>query len=148
VAEGAPLAYFDTSAVVKRYVAEPGSDAVRRLLRNHRVVSSVLLRLESVSAVRRRHAEGQLTDTQQRRLLRRIEADDASWELVPIGDDVVEGARRLLLAHPLRTLDAILLASASLVAAEGVPMPFVTADHRQADAGRLAGLEVVEIATA
>jgi len=56
VAESAPLAYFDMSALVKRYVAEPGSDAVRRLLRNHRVVSSVLLRLESVSAVRRRHA--------------------------------------------------------------------------------------------
>ena len=147
MADSAGLAYFDTSALVKRYVTEPGSNSVRLLLRTHRVVSSVLVRLESVSAVRRRHTEGQLTNAQQQRLLRRIEADDASWELVPIGDEVVEGARRLLLAHQLRTLDAIHLASASIVAAEGVQMPFVTADHRQADVGRLAGLEVIEIAT-
>ncbi len=145
MADGARLAYFDTSALVKRYVVEAGSNAVRRLLRSHRVVSSVLLRLEVVSAVRRRHAAGHLTETQQRRLLRRIEADDASWELVPIVDEIVEGARQLLLAHRLRTLDAIHLASASILAAEGLQVPFVTADHRQAEAGRVAGLEVVEV---
>jgi hypothetical protein len=143
--EGGALAYFDTSALVKRYVVEAGSAAVRRLLRSHVVVSSVLLRLEAVSAVRRRHAEGDLTDVQQRRLLRRIDADDASWHLVPIVDDVMEAARRLLVAHRLRTLDAIHLASASIVAAEGLRLPFVTADHRQAETGRAVGLEVVEI---
>ncbi len=147
MADDAHLAYFDTSALVKRYVVEAGSDVVRRLLRHHRVVSSVLLRLEAVSAVRRKHAEGQLTETQQKRLLRRIEADDPFWELVPIADEVMDIARRLLLAHRLRTLDAIHLASASIVAAEEVQMPFVTADHRQAEVGRIAGLEVIEIGT-
>jgi predicted nucleic acid-binding protein len=145
VADAPPLAYFDASALVKRYVVEPGSTAVRRLLRTHRVVSSALLRLEVVSAVRRRHAEGGLTETQQRRLLRRIEADDVSWELVPAVDEVVEAARRLLLAHRLRTLDAIHLASASVLIAEGLHLPFVTADRRQAEAGRVAGLEVIEV---
>jgi len=148
VADRAQLAYFDTSALVKRYVVEAGSAAVRRLLRTHRVLSSVLIRLEAVSAVRRRHAEGRLTEMQQGRLLRRIEADHASWELVPVVDEVVEGARGLLVAHRLRTLDAIHLASASVVVAEGLHLPYVTADRRQAEAGRVTGLEVIEIASA
>ena len=148
MADRAQLAYFDTSALVKRYVVEAGSVEVRRLLRTHRVLSSVLLRLEAVSAVRRRHAEGRLTEMQQRRLLRRIDADDASWELVTVVDEVVEAARRLLVAHRLRTLDAIHLASASVVVAEGLRLPFVTADHRQAEAGRANGLEVIEIESA
>jgi hypothetical protein len=49
--------------------------------------------------------------------------------------------------RPLRTLDAIHLASAALASEEGLRLPFVTADGLQADAARAAGLDVVDVGT-
>jgi hypothetical protein len=47
------LAYFDTSAMIKRYVEEPGFAHTRRLMRHYRVLSSVIAPVEAVSAVAR-----------------------------------------------------------------------------------------------
>jgi predicted nucleic acid-binding protein len=138
-------AYFDTSALVKRYVDEPGSLGVRRLLRTRRVTSSVLLRIEVPSALRRRRDEGSLSDRAFARLLRRVEADDASWQLVPVSDEIVAAARSRVLEHSLRTLDAIHLASAEALHRERLRIPFVTADARQASAARAVGLDVVAL---
>ena len=138
-------AYFDTSALVKRYVDEPGSLEVRRLLRARRVLSSVLLRVEVLSALRRRREAAALSARAFARLLRRVEADDASWQLVPVSDEIVAAARSQVLQQSVRTLDAIHLASAEALHREGLRIPFVTADARQADAGRAIGLDVVPV---
>ena len=138
-------AYFDPSALVKRYVDEPGSLEVRRLLRARRVMSSVLLRVEVLSALRRRREEAALSARAFARLLRRVEADDASWQLVPVSDEIVAAARSRVLQQSVRTLDAIHLASAEALHREGMRIPFVTADARQADAGRVIGLDVVPV---
>jgi predicted nucleic acid-binding protein len=138
-------AYFDTSALVKRYVEEPGSLEIRRLLRSRRVISSALLRVEVLSALRRRRDEATLSARSFARLLRRVEADDASWQLVPVSDEIVEVARSRVLQQSLRTLDAIHLASAEALHREGLRIPFVTADARQADTGRAIGLDIVAV---
>jgi predicted nucleic acid-binding protein len=146
VAEAAvAYAYFDTSALVKRYVDEPGSLEIRRLLRARRVMSSALLRVEVLSALRRRRDEAVLSTRAFARLLRRVEADDASWQLVPVSDEIVAAARIRVLQQSVRTLDAIHLASAEALHREGLRIPFVTADARQADAGRAIGLDVVPV---
>ncbi len=144
--EASGYAYFDTSALVKRYVKEPGSLVVRRLLRSRRVVSSVLLKIEVASALRRRHAEGVLSVRQFQRLLRRVEGDEASWALVPVSVEVVDDARRCVLDRAVRSLDAIHIVSAQVLYSEGFRVPFVTADERQANAARAAGMEVVHVA--
>ena len=138
-------AYFDTSALVKRYVDEPGSLEIRRLLRARRVMSSVLLRVEVLSVLRRRREEAVLSARAFARLLRRVEADDASWQLVPVSDEIVAAARSRVLQQSVRTPDAIHLASAEALHREGLRIPFVTADARQADAGRAIGLDVVPV---
>jgi predicted nucleic acid-binding protein len=138
-------AYFDTSAFVKRYVDEPGSLEIRRLLRARRVISSVLLRVEVLSALRRRRDEAVLSPRTFAHLVRQVEADDTSWQLVPLSEEIVATARSRVLRASLRTLDAIHLASAEALHGEGLRMPFVTADARQADAGRTIGLDVVTV---
>ena len=138
-------AYFDTSALVKRYVDEPGSLEIRRLLRTRRVTSSILLRLEVLSALRRCRDEAVLSARTFARLLRQVEADGASWQLVPVSDEIVVTARSRVLQQSLRTLDAIHLASAEALHREGLRVPFVTADARQAGAGRAIGLDVVAV---
>jgi predicted nucleic acid-binding protein len=78
-------------------------------------------------------------------LVRQVEADDTSWQLVPLSEEIVATARSRVLRASLRTLDAIHLASAEALHGEGLRMPFVTADARQADAGRTIGLDVVTV---
>jgi uncharacterized protein len=144
VAEALPPAYFDTSALVKRYVVEEGSRHVRRLLRRYEVISSAVFHVEIGSALRRRKTEGAVSDATLKRLLDRVRSDAASWRLVAVADEVLVLARDRVLEHPLRSLDAVHLASAEAIRREGVILPFVTADVRQAAAALAVGLEVID----
>lgn len=138
-------AYFDTSALLKRYVREIGSRDVRRLLQSRVIVSSALLHVEALAAVRRRLLEGRLSARSANRVCRRIDADVGFWWLAPVSEEVLSRARVLILGSAARTLDAIHVACAALLVAEGLAMPFVTADRRQAEVARGIGLEVMEL---
>jgi predicted nucleic acid-binding protein len=136
-------AYCDTSALAARYVREPGRQALARLLARRRVVSSVLLPLELHSAFGRRVREGTLATIDQPRLFARIAEDRPHWTLVELTDEVLREAGTLLEHHPLRSLDAIHVASARIFAIRaGADMIFVSADRRQRLAAAAVGLQV------
>jgi len=134
--------YFDTSALVKRYVDEPGRREVLRLLRRNECVTSAVLPVELRSGLRRRAAEGSLDATRLPAILKHIAADRSYWTLVEVGIDVLAGAETLVAAHPIRTLDAIHVASAQLFAARvSIPgLTFVSADKRQTGTAAAIGL--------
>lgn len=141
-------AYFDTSALVKRYIDEAGRREVLQLLRQHDCVTSAVLPVELRSALRRRVSEGTLDASRLPEILKRVTADRAYWTLVEIGADVLVAAETLVATHPIRTLDAIHVASARLFAAR-VSTPelvFVSADKRQTDAAAAIGLVAKHIA--
>jgi predicted nucleic acid-binding protein len=134
--------YFDTSALVKRYVDEPGRREVLQLLRRNECVSSAVLPVELRSVLRRRVAEGALDAVRLPAILKHVAADRPYWTLIEVGTDVLAGAETLVAAHPIRTLDAIHVASAQLFAAR-VSMPgltFVSADKRQSESAGVVGL--------
>ena len=139
--------YFDTSALVKRYVDEPGRREVLRLLRRNECVTSAVLPVELRSGLRRRVAEGSFDAVRLQAILEHVAADRPYWTLVEVGIGVLAGAETLVAAHPIRTLDAIHVASAQLFAAR-VSMPgltFVSADKRQTEAAVAVGLLVRHI---
>ena len=139
--------YFDTSALVKRYVDEPGRREVLRLLRQNECVTSAVLPVELRSGLRRRVAEGSIDAARLPAILKHVAADRPYWTLVEVGTDVLAGAETLVAAHPIRTLDAIHVASAQLFAAR-VSMPgltFVSADKRQTETAVAIGLVVRHI---
>jgi uncharacterized protein len=135
-------AYFDTSALVKRYVVEPGRREVQQLLRRHDCVTSAILPVELRSALRRRVAERTLDGSHVSELLKRVVADRPYWTVIEVGTEVLRGAEALVSAHPLRTLDAIHVASAQLFAARLsiADLIFVSADKRQVEAASAIGL--------
>lgn len=135
-------AYFDTSALVKRYVDEPGRREVQALLRRHDCVTSAILPIELRSALRRRVAERSLDPSRVDDILERVAADRAYWTVVELGAEVLSGAEALVAVHPLRTLDAIHVASARLFASRlsMTDVMFVSADRRQTDAAGAIGL--------
>jgi len=65
--------------------------------------------------------------------------------LVPVSEEILAAARSRVLEHAVRTLDAVHLVSAEAIYREGLRIPFVTADARQAEAARVIGLDVVGI---
>ena len=140
-------AYVDTSALVKRYVNEAGRRDVLQLLRRYDLVASAVLPVELRSALRRRAAEGTLDAPRVPDILRRVAADRAYWTLVEVGTEVLASAETLVATYPLRTLDAIHVASAQLFAARAIAaeLIFVSADSRQTEAAAAVGMMIRHI---
>ena len=139
--------YFDTSALVKRYIDEPGRREVLRLLRRNECVTSAVLPIELRSGLRRRVADGSIDAARLPAILKHVAVDRPYWTLVDVGSAILAGAEALVAAHPIRTLDAIHVASAQVFAAR-LSMPgltFVTADKRQAETAAAVGLVVKHI---
>jgi predicted nucleic acid-binding protein len=141
-------AYFDTSALVKRYIDEPGRREVLRLLRKNQCVASAVLPVELRRGLRRRVAEGSIDAARLPTILQRVAVDRPYWTLVEIGIGVLAGAETLVSAYPIRSLDAIHIASAQLFAARAsVPgLTFVSADKRQTETAIAIGLVARHIA--
>lgn len=136
-------AYFDSSALVKRYINEPGRREVLRLLRRNNCVVSALFSVELRRALHRRVAEGVLDARRIPRVLVRVSHDRQFWTTIHISAEVLGLAESLVAAHPLRSLDSLHVASAQLMftsLGRTVEFTFVTADDRQADAARAIGL--------
>ena len=126
------MIYLDTSALVKRFVAETGSGTVQGLiLRQRPVACATIAYAETYAGLKRRHREGALSAGQYRLACRRFERDWLEILKVELRAEVLTAARALSQRHTLRGFDAIHLASAlTLQAAAHEPVTFVAADER------------------
>ncbi|MBI2161433.1 MAG: type II toxin-antitoxin system VapC family toxin [Candidatus Rokubacteria bacterium] len=142
----APLAYFDSSVLVKRYLHESGSPRAVRWLQRRRPAASAVASVEVTSALRRRRSAGEVSEAQFNSLLTLFRRDREHWELLEVSAEVLERAESIIRQVPLRTLDALHLASAVLLGeALQRRLAFVTADARQHEVAEALGLEVVWI---
>jgi len=138
--------YFDASALVKRYVREPHSNAIARLLSAGTPVTSRLSEPEIASALARRHREGALTEEDRNRLVDAMRTDLASIYVVEISPEVSSLACRLLLRHNLRAGDSLQLASALFLSSRAsLKIRFVGFDENLNEAARQEGLEVASL---
>ncbi len=139
------FAYFDTSALIKRYVREPGSARVVSLLRQHDLLSSAITPVEIMSALGRRRRDRELSEEAFVATLSRVRSDRTRWELVEVGETVLNRAEEIVQGTvPVTALDAIHVASLmAFQAAAGFRIPFVTGDGRQRDAGLLLELDII-----
>ena len=136
--------YFDASALVKRYVREAGSVIVRRLVTTGTVASSRLSEVEVSSGIVRRTREGLFTIQQRDGMLAALLRDVPALAIVEVTSEITSDARALLLRHPLRSSDAIQLASCLYLQRQlAQPIPFVAFDGRLVQAARAEGLSVV-----
>ena len=105
--------YAESSAVLAWLFGEPQGDDVRRLLAGaEEVLTSVLALVETERVLIRAQAAEGLKEADvmdRRRVLARARRH---WHLLGLHDDVVERASHPFPGEPIRTLDAIHLASA------------------------------------
>jgi predicted nucleic acid-binding protein len=143
-AERTTWAYFDTSVLVKCYVEEQGTAEAMRLIRRHTVLCSTLVPIELTGALRRQESRGVLTGRQREQALLRFQADRAQWTLLEMDSHVLARAEALAGATPVKTLDALHLASALVFQSEtSLRPPFITGDVQQRRAADALGLDVL-----
>jgi predicted nucleic acid-binding protein len=123
--------YLDTSALVKLVVIEKESRALRTFLRHEpEQFSCAIARTELLRAV---HRGGSVAIEDARRVLRNV-------HLIRLGDALLDAAG-MLDPVKMRSLDAIHLAAAALIAPELTAL--VTYDRRMAEGAALLGFPVV-----
>ena len=138
--------FLDTSALVKRYVTEPGSDQVRRLLR--RKVDIAIARIteaEAYAAIARAVRMNVLTDDDRDRAFEQIAEDVAAARVVEIRRSVVSAVRDLVVRWALRGYDAIQLSCALRLQSENLAVAFWCADDALANAARCEGMRVTVV---
>ncbi|TMA85042.1 MAG: type II toxin-antitoxin system VapC family toxin [Deltaproteobacteria bacterium] len=139
------FAYFDTSALIKRYVRERGSTRVVSLMRRHELLSSAITPVEVMSALSRRRRDRELSEEDFAATASRVQSERIRWELVEVGETVLNRAEEIVQGTvPMRALDAVHVASLmAFQAASSIQIPFVTGDGRQRDAANYLGLDVI-----
>lgn len=143
--------YADTSAAVKLYTHEVGSDWLRNqigVIGISSVVSSQLLRIEMWSAFARRVREGTITAIEYRDMCQLFNNHRYTlYRLATVNKVTIQLACDLIEQHPLRGYDATHLATAlnahrQLIAHRRPGLVFLSADDRLNDAAIAEGLTV------
>lgn len=110
------VCYFDSSALVKMLLDEPGSDVARSLWSGaDLVITSIVAYAEVRVALAMASRLGRLAESDNTRAKVYWESMWRSVSIVEATRDVVETAGSLAERHQLRGFDAIHLASASVV---------------------------------
>lgn len=109
--------YLDTSSLVKLYVAEEGSDAVRRLVDNADIVATATIAYpETRAALARRRREGHLPSRAVAAAKRALDGDWARYLTVDVTPSLCREAGVLAERHALRGYDSVHLAAFLTVA--------------------------------
>ena len=139
--------FLDTSALVKRFVSERGSAAVRSLfLRQRTIAVSRLAHPELVASIVRMWREGRLAKDRRDEILTEILNCIAGVDhVVEVRGPLLPRVTRLLLSRPLRAYDAVQLASALQLKVSGA-VDFWSADERLVAAARAEALRATLIA--
>lgn len=138
------MLYLDSSALVKLYVAESGSERVRQLVQHAPVcATSAIAYAEIRAAMARRFREGALSSTQLIRIKSALLADWPTLFVVPVIEPITMSAGDVSELHALRGMDAIHLASALwLDRQQPEPVTFSAWDMRLVQAAAIAGFQV------
>lgn len=139
------MIYFDSSALVKRYVREDGSDAVQSLIRQGEgIATSKLTYPEMLSAFGRKQRAGELARGLFGRLLDQFEADWKTVFVVELHDDLLPTVKLLLTKYLLKGADTVHLSSALwLKRTVQADMTFVASDANLLKAAQGERLKVI-----
>ncbi len=145
--------YLETSALVKLYVRELGTERVLALANRtteNRLAILALSQVEFRSAVRRRERNGEIPPLVATQLLETFKRHlETRFVSQMINDFVLDVASALVDRHSLRAYDAVQLAGyVGLRGSTGTDVPvFVSSDHALLAAARLEGIPVLDPAT-
>ena len=135
--------YAESSAVLAWLFDEESGDQIRGLLASADVVvASDLTIIECDRVLLRAAALGELTEAEAADRRAHLTSAAARWNVLRIGPEIVERARQPFPGEPIRTLDAIHLASALVARSAVAGLELLSVDDRVRKASRGLGLTV------
>ena len=121
-ADAVGIRYIESSALVAALL-EHDADALRSVRARGRKVTSAVTIAEAARAILRARAAARLTADQERAAVRALGRFERRCFLVAVTNQILARVRRPFPVEPVRTLDAVHLATAELL---GEPPPLVT----------------------
>jgi predicted nucleic acid-binding protein len=137
------LIYWDSSALIKKYLKEDGSKAVLQRLATDPVLATSQLTYAEVHATfARKLREKEISLKTYKGTCSLFEADWQAMAIVRMEDKLLPKIRSLLTKHPLRSADSVHLASALYISecSSKKPLPFACADNKLLQASISEGL--------
>lgn len=136
--------YAESSSVLRWLLEEGHADEIHGLLRGAtKVVCSRLTLVETRRVIRRAVAENELDELGGAAVLEALARAAAGWAVLEMSRDVAERAEGSFPVEPVRTLDALHLASALLLRQALPDLRLLSSDDRVRVNGRRLGFEVV-----
>ena len=138
------ILYAESSAVLSWLLGEPSGSAVRELLAGSEgVVTSALTGVECSRAVARARALGRISAAEELAALRLLDVAETTWDVHDVSETVLSRTRQAFPEEPVRTLDAIHLATAEQVSGVIGPIRMLSLDDRVRRNAELLGIEVL-----
>jgi uncharacterized protein with PIN domain len=136
--------YAESSAVLAWLLDENSAAVVRRSLASAEIiVASDLTLIECDRVLLRAAALGELTEAEAADRRAHLTAAASHWQILRMAPEIVERARQAFPGEPIRTLDAIHLASALVARTAIVGLTLLSLDDRVRKAGKRLGLDIV-----
>ncbi len=134
--------FFDTSALIKKYINEKGSEKVDELMNGaDTVIVSVIAEIETYSTFKRLLVEKAINTGDYKTLLNEFETDYPYYTQVGLDNMVASNARILIDKYQLKTLDSIQLGTALLLK-DDIDC-FVVCDSKLIKSGKKEGLKII-----
>jgi predicted nucleic acid-binding protein len=137
------ILYAESSAILAWLLNEQSAPAVvQSLAAAELIVASDLTLIECDRALIRAAALGELTEveTADRRAL--LIAAASQWHLLHVAEEIIDRARQPFPGEPIRTLDAIHLASLLVARSSLVGVKLLSLDHRIRNSAGKLGLDL------
>lgn len=143
------LYFLDTSALVKLYVQEPGTDRLLPLISDRPENRFAVLAISAVeirSAIRRRQRAGDIDTEVAAAILQNVQSHmETRFVRQAVNETVIDTAMEMIDRYTLRAYDAVQLAGCLVlctITAEA--FTFVCSDHRLLEAARSEQLRVLD----
>jgi predicted nucleic acid-binding protein len=136
--------YAESSAVLSWLFGESRGAAARNQLRRAALLfTSDLTLVECERVIIRARALDEITEKKAQNCRRRLVEATNRWHILRIGADVIERARLPFPNEPIRTLDALHIASALIVRSAVPDLAILTLDRRIRAAAKELGFAVL-----
>ncbi len=143
--------YLDSSAIVKRYIREQGSQFIADIITKPDCHFSTvsISKTEVISALSKRYREKELSDDDYGAVLDRVLLDfDDEYSIIPASQELVSLSARLAQVYPLKGYDCIQLSAAISLKTRlkdfNVRTVLISSDSQVCNAAADEGFEVID----
>ena len=110
------ISYFDTSAIVKFYISETGSEAAREVFELSDVLAtSSISYVETISVFTRINNDKKLSDSDYKNIISNFKKDWGDLFVLKIDNAIIKTAGQFIESYKIKGYDSVHLASAVIL---------------------------------